>query len=418
MPEIQIEQALYGGHDSGGYRFLARSPGFLDDWLAEAERLCTGFGERPAGVACPAAVFARPLGKKHVAVVQVADRGADDAGRPGALGFHLLVLPHDAYAFLGGDPFALADRFPPPWEARGELPALACPADPAARLRRTVAAIQALFERHKTIQPTLLGGVQALVDGGRIVFERSEPDPDVIRALWALLPTRTRADLWPASFAFGNRLGFDALAVPKVQGVEFADYLREEQAGDYPEGRYEHGLQVAAESGDQAELDALFARRSRAEVRRLAIVLLAVALVLAAAMHWLSPEGAPPAAAPPTSTQPDLPPPAAFHKLNDEERQSLTAALAELARKVGVPEPRPANAEELMQAIDAKLGTPDPARDPGELRQQGPPLRQLRVLMWKHDVPEYNDPRLNGKELVERFEKRVAPAPSGTARGG
>jgi hypothetical protein len=415
MSEILLEQALYGGHDSGGYRFLARSPGFLDDWLPEAERLCTGFGERPAGVACPAAVFARPLGKKHVAVVQVADRGADDAGRPGALGFHLLVLPHDAYAFFGGDPFTLARRFPAPWEARGELPALTCPAEPPGR--RTVAEIQALFERHKAIQPTLLGGVQALVDGGRIVFERSEPDPDVVNALWTLLPARTRADLWPASFAFGNRLGFDALVVPKVQGVEFADYLREEQAGDYPEGRYERGLQVAAESGDQAELDALFARRSRADVWRLGLVLLAVVVFLAAATHWLSPEAPPPAAAPPAPTQPDLPPPAAFHKLNDEERQSLTAALADLARKVGVPEPRPTNAEDLMQAIDAKLGTPDPARDPAELRQQGPPLRQLRLLMWKHDVPEYNDQRLNPKELVERFEKRVAPAPPSTGRG-
>src|SRR6516162_1336187 len=117
MPEILLEQATYGSHDSRGYRFLARSPGFPDDWLPEAERLCTGFGERPAGVACPAAVFARPLGKKHVAVVQAADLGADDAGRPGALGFRLLVLSQDAYAYLGGDPFALAERFAPHWEA-------------------------------------------------------------------------------------------------------------------------------------------------------------------------------------------------------------------------------------------------------------------------------------------------------------
>src|SRR5436309_9770301 len=119
MPEILLEQALYGGHDSGGYRFLARSPGFLDDWLPEAERLCIGFGERPAGVSCPAAVFARPLGPRHVAVVQVADQGRDDAGRPGALGFHLLVLPRALYADLGGDPFFVADHFPPPWAARG-----------------------------------------------------------------------------------------------------------------------------------------------------------------------------------------------------------------------------------------------------------------------------------------------------------
>src|SRR5882672_10237648 len=119
---MMIEQALYGSQDAGGYRFLARSAGFRDDWLPAAERLCTGFGERSAGVACPACVFARPLGKQHVAVVQVADRGTDDAGRPGAFGFYLLVLPAAAYANLGGDPFVIADRFPPAWDTRGEIP--------------------------------------------------------------------------------------------------------------------------------------------------------------------------------------------------------------------------------------------------------------------------------------------------------
>src|SRR5437660_5958251 len=103
-----IEQALYGSQDAGGYRFLARSAGFLDDWLPAAERLCTGFGERPAGVACPACLFALPLDMQHVAVVQVADRGADDAGRPGTLGFYLLILPLAAYTNLGGDPFLIA----------------------------------------------------------------------------------------------------------------------------------------------------------------------------------------------------------------------------------------------------------------------------------------------------------------------
>jgi len=62
------------------------------------------------------------------------------------------------------------------------------------------------------------------------------------------------------------------------------------------------------------------------------------------------------------------------------------------------------------RAIDARLGTPDPARDPGELRQQGPPLRQLRALMWKHGTPEYKQLGLNPKELVERLEKRLAEA--------
>src|SRR5690349_6644348 len=53
MNEFVIEQAVYGSEGAGGYHFLARSSGFRDDWLPEAERLCTAFGERPAGVACP-----------------------------------------------------------------------------------------------------------------------------------------------------------------------------------------------------------------------------------------------------------------------------------------------------------------------------------------------------------------------------
>ena len=53
-----IEQAIYASRGAGGYQFVARSPGFRDDWQPEAERICTGFGERPAGASCPACVFA------------------------------------------------------------------------------------------------------------------------------------------------------------------------------------------------------------------------------------------------------------------------------------------------------------------------------------------------------------------------
>ena len=44
----------------------------------------------------------------------------------------------------------------------------------------------------------------------------------------------------------------------------------------------------------------------------------------------------------------------------------------------------------LVMAIDARLGTPDPKRDPGPLADLGPIQRQLRALLWKHHVEGYD----------------------------
>src|SRR5581483_8007314 len=128
--------------------------------------------------------------------------------------------------------------------------------------------------------PALLGGVQVLLDGGRLVFERPAPDPDLLRALWTLLPYSARATLWPASFAFSNALGFDALVVPRALGDDYEGYTTEEQAADYPQGRYELNLQIAAESGDQVELDHLLNRRSLGETKKLGVILLVLLSIL------------------------------------------------------------------------------------------------------------------------------------------
>jgi hypothetical protein len=312
MAEIRIEQALYGTDGPGGYQFLARSPGFAEAWLPDAERLCTGFGERPAGVACPGCIFARPLGREHVAVVQVADRGADDAGRPGALGFRLLVLSRRDYAALTGDPFLIADRYPPSWTARGDLPPLQWEGGPPPR--RTAADVQRVLQR--AAGPSLvaddqvprggshvmLGGCQALVDGARLVFERPAPDTDLLRDLWTLLPSRVRCELWPASFAFGNALHFDAVVVPRYNADDFPHYKTEAQVADYPEGKYEYGLQHAAETNNQADLDSLFYRRSSREAFRLVVILLVVVVVLALVIRLLPNAPPPPTPATPPAT--------------------------------------------------------------------------------------------------------------------
>src|SRR5262249_20358817 len=136
MESITLEQALY--HRSGDApQLVGRSPGFADAWLPLAERLVVGFGERRPGLCRPPPLFPQPPRERPVAVVQVLDRNA-------GLSFHLLVLPRAAYF---GDPFALADRFAPPWEQTGSLPALTLPAE--APPPRTVADIRAVLKRVK-----------------------------------------------------------------------------------------------------------------------------------------------------------------------------------------------------------------------------------------------------------------------------
>jgi hypothetical protein len=448
MATILVEQAIYGNFDGGGYRFVARSPSFRDDWLAEAQRLCAGFGDRPPGVLCPKALLVQPLDRKHVVIIQVADQGTDDAGREGALGFHLLVIPRAAYRGWDGDPFTLAKRCPPDWQARGELPSLDWPAEPLPG--RSLQQVQRVLKRPDG--PNLLGGSQILVDGGRVVFQRREPDPDTLRDLWTLLPTSTRSELTLATFAFGNSLQFHALATPRTEGEEFTHYHNEGQAGEYPEGRYELALQTAVESSDQPALDRLLARRSQKETLRLAWYILAASVVVLLLVGLMRPSTIRrnPQAKWPESRQgstermaPDLPAADQFPSLSQEESRQLARRLAELAERIGIPAfqhwqvrqiasaialsrsttglacalPPLANSdsthvlfgpESVLEALDTHLGTPDSHRDPGPLQAQGPVQRQLRLLLWKHDLAAYNDPRLNPVELVERLSDALA----------
>jgi len=304
MKTIPVEQAVYYKSDGEEPQFRGRSPGFLDTWLLDAAHWVSAFGNRPEGFACPLAVFAQPLGKTHAAVVQVSDTlGNHDAPR---LGFRVLVLPRDAYDdLLGGDPFTLAERLPAAWDGGEALPTLDLPAEPPPP--RTVAEVRRILQRTRAPlpedadldpeelvvaqaeSPALLGGVQVLVDGGKVFFRRQRPDNELLRDLWTLLPTSTRRELWPASFAFCNQLGFDALVMPFRDDSHLDYYTDEDQAADYPAGRYELGLQVAAEAGDQHELDALFGRRSVAETWRLGVKLLILVSVVVLGVNLFKP---------------------------------------------------------------------------------------------------------------------------------
>ncbi len=271
-PDLRIQHAV-ALRDARGVRVVAHSDDFD---TPEAERIAVLFGERPDGVACPLAHFACPFGRQHVAVVCVEDRPG------GALGFRFLVLARELYSHLG-DPFAISDRYPPDWNASGRLPELAWPMEVLPE--RTLEQLDAILKTGDG--PLLLGSVQALVDGNRVLLTRGEPSR-FVRDLWQLLPDRTRCDLWPATFAFSDELGFHAAVGPTLptprHGVQV---LVEEAIRDYPQSSYELNLQLAIESGDRTALRKLLARRTADDTIRLGLYILAFALVAAAVVKFV-----------------------------------------------------------------------------------------------------------------------------------
>ncbi len=263
---------------------------------------------------------------------------------------------------------------------------------------------------------TLLGGVQALLDGARLVFERPQPEERLIRALWALLPTAERAELWPSTFCFGNAHRFHVLVVPRATGPEFDHYIPEEQMGDYPEGRYELGLQMAIESGNQADLDSLLARRSRSQTLRLLLILLGVCVVVAIMTARVPPLARPPTTAP-RRTGMVLPAPQECPHLAAEEREALACRLQEMALRMGVSVPQGSSEDDLsdaLAAVDHRLHASAQGRDPGPLAHLGAVQRQVRALLWKHGISGYDNQALNTVELIELLRPevdRVASAP-------
>jgi hypothetical protein len=292
MPEIVIEQGRSRRVDNGSPAVQARSSGFADAWLPPTESILVKFGIRIPGLLAQPAIFAQPLGDSHVCAVRVAE---DSEG----LNYHVLVCRRGDYEANLGDPFTLARQFSADGAQSTSLPAVTLPVQ--AVLPRTVSQVQGVLRRVKagalkenedpekadfqhtldnSESPALLGGVQVLVDGGKLVFERPGPDPQLVEGLWMLLPQSTRARLWPATFAFSNALGFDVMVTSKIHVADFEGYTSEDQAAEYPAGHYEMALQVAAESGDQRDLDALLNRRSSRETFKLGWTLLIVVIIL------------------------------------------------------------------------------------------------------------------------------------------
>lgn len=271
--DLTVQQAIVIV-DQNGPSLVARSGEFGFSWEEAMLTITARFGSRPAGVACPEAIFAVPFERKCVAVVTVADQEPGRTDTP--LGFRFLILGKPLYEALG-DPFAIADAFPPRWHDRGTLDSLKWERG-ALPERRVEDAVPLLREGDT---PLLLGSTQALIDGGRVIVEAAEPDPKLLRGVWQLLPTRSRFDIWPATFAFTVDLGFHFSVLPTAPQPWPIGHLTADQARDYPEGHYELSIQSAIESHDPIEWERLLARRSTNDTLRLATYMVAFALFAA-----------------------------------------------------------------------------------------------------------------------------------------
>lgn len=273
MPiDLTISQLVVVADPSGPV-VVAKSDGLKFKQEETAIGIARRFGVSPAGVSVSSAMFATPFDRNQVTVVQFTTQ-------PGSLlAFRFLILTRRLYEAIG-DPFVLSDRFPPDWSTRGSLPTLEwLPESPPPRTVEQVADVL-----REGDGPLLLGATQGLLDGVRVVLNRPTPDETVLRSVWQLLPTRTRIELWPATFAFHLDFGFH-IAVTANPPVSLPlGSITEEQAKDYPQGSYELGVQAAAEHGDQVELDRLFARRSSRDTLRLALLILAGAAIAAVAV--------------------------------------------------------------------------------------------------------------------------------------
>jgi hypothetical protein len=431
-----IEQALYGVAPGRGYGFLAVSAGFAEAWRGPAEELCTTYGE-PSGVTFPGALFALPLVSGQVAIVEVRDQGSDDQGRPGALAFRILAVPVRVYEHVGADPFWIAEQCPVDWAARDSLASFSTLSLPPPR---TIATLRPFLQRDES--PFLLGGVQALLDGSRVFIPRARPEPDLVRGLWTLLPTSSRADLWPCTFTFRPRPEFHIQVAPPGEEIPPGS-LTESQAMDYPEGRYESALQVAVETNDEPEVARLLARRSRKQMLGIAWLLLALFAIvpIASALIPLSKEEP----SPPRIERPTFPPAEPIPPLSEQERRELAKRLHVFGQQRGIPLPAGDSLADLtrqLEVLDEKLPTNERARvwqrrevalfiaqvwgeaagarqcrlpdelarlaaGSWQLRSFPSVSQQLRVLLWKQGDPDYAKPGPNTLELLEKLEERL-----------
>jgi hypothetical protein len=217
MPLIRFEQAVYGSFPfwDRGYGILARSADCRPEWLAALKTACQRFGERPAGIADADGLFAKRIDGGPWMIVGVSPQGDDDAGRPGALAFHALLIGRWTYALAGADPFVFSGLLRRDWsrEDRGTtLPPGRAIIRRAGCRASTDPAASLVDERRGPI-------IDALKRGRRVAVQSDGPIDALARDVWRALPLRVRLRASVATWAFDNANRFDLVALPKLAGV-------------------------------------------------------------------------------------------------------------------------------------------------------------------------------------------------------
>lgn len=266
MPQTLFQLTLL--RDSSGPRVIGRSPGVPFETEEAALKIAVQYGDRPQGVSCPESAFT-VVDRGTLFIVKAGTLPGD--GSP--LAFRMFGIA--AKDRLGLDPLAWAESYPLEG-LKGELPNVEW--QHLYPRQRTVDEVRAILKSGDS--PLLLGSVQALLDGCKIAVSLAEAGPKFVRDVWDLLPEKSKAEIIPATFAFSADLGFDIVVLPELPAKGIPGYLTGDQVRDYPEGRYELALQHAAESGNQAVVDRLFARKTSREMLRLAIGMVVFALVV------------------------------------------------------------------------------------------------------------------------------------------
>lgn len=254
--------------DTAGPRVVGRSSNILFDWEEEALKFVVRFGQCTEQVESHSGVFVSPMlpnGVSFVGICLIRNDGSPDL-------FRIAIVLHRERFEI--DPWLFAKQFEQSNE-KGDLETISV--DKLWPINRTVDEIQSILKSGDS--PLLLGSSQALIDGCKIIVNQSEVNHDFIHNLWNLLPNQSRKELSFSTIVFSVENRFDISVMPEEirpsQG-----FLTAEQVRDYPEGRYELALQLAAESGDQRELDRLFARKTSSQMLKLVISMIAFAFIV------------------------------------------------------------------------------------------------------------------------------------------